>query len=284
MLLNNYTISVQQFYYTFQRSETIVKDSVFAIIIIALREEFEVFIEVINKPTIEISNVKEHVINDKECRIFNITCENKESKVCIAVCIDKMGITSAKSVTRKFIDTYYPKIVINAGYAGRYDNDFFLGDIIIGDNIDAYSEGGKIEDIPLDDSNEGVVINKADDMLIKLSGSSHNTTLPIANFIKTSSKSIIKHVKKLQSNIEYKGESELANKLAGVLNSGRYKVDVRSIASGPFVSASKRFKEIVLQKDRKFSCVEMEAAGVAWACREMYPATDCVILKTIVTA
>ena len=244
-----------------------MKKELYCAFIIALKEEYDVFCNTIRIPTLGCSNFEEIILVEKNATTFLINTRDS-SLDCFALCVDGMGNIDSNQTVIRMLYEFNPKVVINLGIAGRYDDDYSLGDIIIAEEIDGYSEIGKIED-------------SKDSIDFKFAGKTFTTTYKPSNVILINSNSIKRDTLRSMEEVDSFSNEDIAENFVNRINSGDYNVSRAPIASGPFVSSSNNFKMSVLKKNRKLSCVEMEALGVSWACHIEYPAIDNIVLKTI---
>ena len=213
-------------------------------IIIPLREEFEVF-----KSFVSIKNAHEY---DAEY-YYELNLPELPFKI-VLVLLSRMGVTFSTHITEKLIQHLNPKLIILIGIAGSLDDDLFLGDVVIANEVHEYLANSK-------------AVRKGQSFTFELSGKQWNSNYELIRFIENFEflPDDKKYYKSWQEKVTNYKNSEL-NKEQKALTRIQPSHYIGQIASGPIVGASTKFKNFLLEKgNRKFLALEMESAGIEQA-------------------
>jgi nucleoside phosphorylase/5'-deoxynucleotidase YfbR-like HD superfamily hydrolase len=189
-----------------------------------------VFIIALQEELIEFK--REFGLNFDICTDNRDCLENKQREGSndhrfIVYCIRNMTAIKAFDATTKLINTFSPDKVINIGIAGNLSAKANLGDVVVASSCKNVLAKGKDTDINFLHSGETFITSNKSDAFVNI----------FQNSISIGEKSL------------YKNKNILAGPIATI----------------PYVAASKNTRDILLEDDRNFLAVEMEAAGIAEA-------------------
>lgn len=233
-------------------------------VIIALKEEFRIFNEILAEKSLSREN-------EDTFYIYNF---DNDMRV-VATFIGDMGGENASIQTSKFLSRYSCSAIINIGIAGSLDKDIVLGDIIIADQVESYMKVAKATQKTKDNS-----------FSIKLSGETYRPSRTIVEGIDHFEFSFPKLYEEWKQNCS----NYLANSLekdtydflqGKKLISSSPKMGKGHVASGDIVAGAEEFVNMLKNKDRKYLAIEMEAGGVLNAIEKLFSNANSLIVRGI---
>jgi nucleoside phosphorylase len=268
------------------------------VVIVPLAEEFDHIKQVFD---VEHSFIK-NKITFYELSFTGIKSSQLEIDI-VAIILSQMGNTNAAQKTERVlatIGTPRPQIVALVGIAGRLDDDLQLSDVVIGTEVSNYEVRSKLtkhgsqSKEPNKDGCDGEPVKKQlDDVGVPLVnwkfGGRTYTVAPevseaVAQFRNNrthytewqteTSETVTSWVKEnlspeqLHSNLggtESIPDDDDTAELTPEQFEGDVSAETEPLASGSFVVTSREFVDKLLQQNRNFAAVEMEAAGVLLA-------------------
>lgn len=242
-------------------------------VIIALQEEFDIFF-----PTIARNHRAER---DPESGIsfFHFAAPAKAQHArpyrCVVGLLGRMGPTMAAIVTQRMIGLYQPQTIVMLGIAAGIHTDVRLGDVIVADSIDSYLDRGKLgkqeENHPFPLVLSGQVYQCSADLLHSLHTFKYHHAAAYKQWRLTSARFWRKYLKEAtHSSLAQTGETPPP-----------VTYTIGPLASGPLVIASTSFKELLLQRNRSFLGVEMEASGTLAASHQSLNSKKLLVLRGI---
>lgn len=242
-------------------------------IIIALEEEYECFKSSVKEDPYLLNTLKENIENDYQTfRYSNLIAESLHCEVFV-LCIGEMASAPAFKATQFVIDTLSPDIILNIGIAGGLIDDVKIGDVILATLIDDYVQKTKLKDSNGDESIE-----------YEWSGNYLPTTYQLMrdlyNFAKSNQTWKEDWASKAVAGLNFK-ETKLKNLVAQNKINITPEILSGPIASGPFLIGSGFAKNLLLSKNRKLLCVEMESAGVADLCHKQFPPKNFLCIRVV---
>ena len=188
--------------------------------------------------------------------VFEYRGERKNPFRCVATIIGEMDSAMSALCTDELIRKFKPNLIANIGISGSLDSSVLLGDVVVADVVDQYLYRSKILDDKLEFS--GGVYRVGRNFL------SH------ANNIQTPEHK--NSFKKWENNakdrvLKYFGEAGFNNYHEKKFIADIPKLHIGSVASGPSVIASSKFKLTLKEHNRTYLAVEMESAGVLMAAK-----------------
>ena len=244
------------------------------LIIIALKEEFE------NISTLLQAELVPKTLEDETPYYkFRIPTLGNETIEVAMIFVGVMGNEESRAITKTCIKELKPKLVANVGIAGAIDNDIFLGDIVVATNVDNYIYRGKVKQ---KDTTQPLTFEDVEFGGQSLPTSPHWVT-HIDNLAYV--KRTVWQKLKLSQYDDY--NNQIKERDRDYLEGKKYvreslHLTTGPIASGPLVGASGEFKKKLLEKNRTFVALEMEAYGVLDAIlHERDSKPDSIIVKAI---
>lgn len=196
-----------------------------------------------------------------------------------AVVLNEMSNEASTLISERYIKCLKPRLVIGIGISGRLKENILLGDVIISKSVCNYLSESKAIDI-----------KKHDNLTeIKIQTSSVAHAYPVED-------KFIAYFQRPENFVSWQKECESALKnlnLVTTVSSKRGKqksqiahekpeIVVGNIASGPIVGASEILKNFLDTVERKFHAIEMEGAGIAYACRSQFKGSvDFILFRGI---
>lgn len=243
-------------------------------IIIALQEEFDVFFPTIAK--------MQHAESDPESGIsffrFDVPSGGNETSPyhCVSSLLGRTGPTTAAMVTQRMIDLYQPDTFVILGIAAGIHPDIRLGDVIVADSIDSYTDRGKLDERNYNNnafslSFSGQVYQCSSDLLHRLHTFKYQYRSAYERWRRSSNRFWKKNLTEaLQSSLISTGNLHLP-----------VTYTIGPLASGPLVIASSSFKELLLQRNRSLLGIEMEASGVLAALNQTISQRRSLVLRGV---
>ena len=233
-------------------------------VIIALKEEFRIFNEIL----IEKSSSHE---NEDTFYIYNF--DNNLSVV--STFMGDMGGENASIQTSKFLSRYSCSVIINIGIAGSLDRDVLLGDIVIANQVESYMKVAKATKEPKDKS-----------FNIKLSGETYRPSRTLVEEIDHIEFLFPKLYEEWKQNCSNYMTNSLAKEAYDFLDqkkliSNSPKIEKGHVASGDIVAGAEEFVNMLKNKDRKYLAIEMEAGGVLNALEKLSSNVNSLIVRGI---
>lgn len=183
-----------------------------------------------------------------------LTTSTGATKNIIFCTLNQMGMPHTAILATKVIYNFSPKIILMSGICGGIGKDVNLGDIIISTKSYDYSSGKIFEDEDhIDFKFNANCINVSVGLHQNLSELQQNDVL---------SKSIIPHI---YDNIHLNPKP---------------KIHVGPIATGPFVVASQKIINKILELDRKILSVDMESYSIFLA-RDFFSSVNSPIVISV---
>jgi 5'-deoxynucleotidase YfbR-like HD superfamily hydrolase/nucleoside phosphorylase len=226
-------------------------------ILVALQEEYEILAPVLSKD-IEPSDGRYW---------FTFADMNGKSRTAVISVLGNMGNEEARVAADRLITAVQPSLVVIIGIAGMLSDGTRLGEVVVATEVDNYLANGKLVD-----SGEAIEIVWGGRTLL---ASTYPTRL--ASSFRTERKSLFDEWKK--SVIGYMNDVIPSASQKGLASAQLLPpkdfLHVGPVASGPVVGASKNFKALLLNRNRKYVALEMESAGGLAAAydREIWPTT-----------
>ena len=249
-------------------------DNLDVLIVIALKEEFDVFWK-----CLPAEPVARNLTNGNPYYTFTILGENPDQIDAAVVCIGKIGNEESRPVTEICVKELKPKLVINVGIAGAIDEDLRLGDVIIAKEVNNYLDRAKVKQ---KDPSKPLTFEDIEFAGVSQSSTSYWVT-QIDN-LKYTNIATWKHINDKRkddysSSIPESARNHLEHK--HFVRQG-FTLMTGPIASGPIVGASAEFKKKLREKNRIFIALEMEAYGVLDAIHnDRQNKTESIIIKAI---
>jgi len=249
--------------------ETPIKDRnhVDLAVIIALKEEFRIFMRSINEmKSFPHPKGKSH---------FRFTKETQSGVVvnCVAAMVGQLSSSKAAIVTERVYDEWKPSTIVNIGIAGSLDSEVLLGHVVAASVVDMYLERAKV-----------VPSVNVDELDWKLSGEPYRSTQFLLD---AADEFEFEHPDRFKSwceNCKLRiSESDVKTRRCLDESGGidGPQIHVGHIASGPAVGAAESFKQFLRNKDRCYLALEMESGGVLMALNDVRNVVNILAIKGI---
>jgi nucleoside phosphorylase len=239
-------------------------------IVIALREEFEVFHD-------EIDGACRSDRDDKTGNYYFLfdrpTADNKRQYRCIATFCGDMGPQKSGLTTQSLIHKYEPNTLVMLGIAASLDEDVDVGDVVVANQIDAYLENSK-------------AVATQGGFRLQCGGEAYRSSEELIkfawNFAFAHKRAFQKWKERCSGEFHLCFGQSLDKVSAGRKRlSGDVNFYIGHIASGPTVGAAKTFVEWLKERDRKYLALEMEAAGLMAAVYNRVDLPRTLVLRAI---
>jgi nucleoside phosphorylase len=216
-------------------------------IIIALREEFRVFFEMIRTPRTSVE------ADGRTYYVFEVpSIRHGRAYRCVAIFVGDMGPTRTGVIAEKMLGAWRPSTVVMLGIAGGIHKDIHLGDVVIATQVNNYLEGAK-------------AVDRAVSAPFERSSDSFQATAQLADRVRNFEFSHAAAYATWQQRTQTRAAA-LPPKALELVREGllRHNAETREghIASGPVVVGSTTFASWIKEADRSCLAVEMEAAGM----------------------
>jgi len=217
-------------------------------IVIALEEEFQQIL-----PNVEITSEFDP---EKEEYFHRFTVGlGSRAYNCVAVLIGGMGPEKAALSSERLISRYCPSTLVNIGIAGTVSKSVNVCDVVVGSQIDGYHQDGKVS------------TNEAGERTFHTSGEVLQTSKLYQKHALNFGLAHKKEMEEWKSSSNARAEEILTPPDQAFLAQNGITVErpslhVGHVASGPLVVSSAEFSNWLLNRDRKYLAVEMEAYGV----------------------
>ncbi|KKN40407.1 hypothetical protein LCGC14_0733610 [marine sediment metagenome] len=229
--------------------------------IIPMEEEFDTFTELI----------KFKYSKDFGSEIFYFLDLPNSNYNGIAVINFRKGISRALDVTRKALNLFDIRMVINMGIAGGLNDVLKLGDIVIPETVIHYQADSKAR--PKDKLDHSYKIEHSP----KYYNTNHSLITCIQNFKYHE----LNLFKEFQENCSaFQVDLDLNEKLKRFINI-KPKYYVGKHASGDTVSASKAFIDEIKAVDRNIISIDMESAGIYYVTSEFTKPIPTLMIRGI---
>jgi nucleoside phosphorylase len=219
-------------------------------LIVPLQEEFDYIVEV-------CPAAKSH-LRDTD---YYIELTGPQGERIISVVLDRMSAVNASVATERLLRDFDVSVLAMVGLGGALDRDLRLGDVVIPSHVEAYLEESK-----------AVSAESGSGFEFKLAGSPFNTPTSITNLVNAMKRmpetaAVVREWREGAAAVN-PGEEFLPKILSNTQRSSIWRAQpnwyVAPMASGPTVGAAQSCSILLLSHNRKFSIIEMEAAGVTY--------------------
>lgn len=232
-------------------------------VIIALKEEFRIFNDIMNNESLSYQHENSFFIY----KFDNFTI--------VALFMGDMGGENASIQTSKLLSKYNCSTIVNIGIAGALNKDVKVGDIIIADQVESYQKVAK------------AVQNKEEEKYeLQLSGEAYKSTRAIVEEIDRLEFQFHDNYTLWKNRCYTYLHDTLDKNIIGELLEKKLILENPTsekghIASGDTVASSLEFVKLLKTKDRKYLAIEMEAGGVLNAIEKLFSNVESLIIRGI---
>lgn len=185
----------------------------------------------------------------------------------VAAFVGDMGPVAAALASSRLIETWKPRNVVLLGIAGGVSKDVALGDVVVGTQVDSYLDAGKA----VDDEHAFALLPsgaafRADRQLVSRVRNLEFTRTDLFN--------------EWQKRCGDRRDKDPA--LAKLADLPQHtQLHDGTIASGPIVGASDKFRDWLLRRERGYKAVEMEGGAVMWAAEQAWAPPRTLVVRGI---
>ncbi|MFY0531687.1 hypothetical protein [Nannocystis pusilla] len=234
-------------------------------VLVALREEWDVFWPIAGKPRgVKDSHSGRYLFR------FEVASAVGRPYRCVALCMGDMGPGQATDATHVLLQAR-PLTVVNLGIAAAIHDDLKLCDVVVADQVDDYLATMK------------AVARGKENYTFELRGSVYKSSYSLVQDV--DSRSTRTRRRSRVARIVLGAMAERAEKLALALESGQIRdrpaLARVHLASGPVLAAAEAFSRWVRTRDGLLKALEMEAAGMMLAAHQRSDPTSTLVLRGI---